>query len=162
VVNRLGLKWSVVPVLAIAVLVTACGSSSSSSSGGSTGSSGGGGPQAAGGGGDFCKVVREQLAELKTVMPKDFSNADQLKTYGTFIEDSNAKIVAAAPAEIRADVETQARISTAAAASYKSGGRPSSAVAAQLRSPEYQAAAKKVALYAKDKCGISPQVAASP
>jgi hypothetical protein len=138
-------------------LVTACGSSSGS---GSTSSSGGSSSQpAGGGGGNFCAVVREQLAQLNKVFPKDFSAPDQLKAYGGYIEESNAKIVAAAPSEIRADVETQARISSAVAASYKNGVRPSSASLTQLRSPEYQAAAKKVAAYAKDKCGISPSVA---
>ncbi|MDP9325669.1 MAG: hypothetical protein M3O87_03935 [Candidatus Dormibacteraeota bacterium] len=144
-------------MLALAVLVTACGSSSGSAS---SGSGGGATPQpAVGGGGDFCAVIRDQLNGLDKVFPKDFTSADQLKAYGTYLEETNNKVLAAAPAEIRADVETQVRVSNTAAASYKSGVIPPAAVTAQLRTAEYKTAAANLAKYAKDKCGISPSVA---
>ncbi len=155
-VNRFGLKLGTAPLLALALLVTACGPSGGTSSSGS-----GAGPSPAGGnsGGDFCKVIRDQLAGLNNVFPKDFSSADQLKAYGTYLEETNAKVLAAAPSEIRADVDIQVRVSNASAASYKSGVRPSAATAAQLRTAEYRSAAQKVAAYAKDKCGIGPSPA---
>jgi hypothetical protein len=156
--NRIGLVSVAAPLLALALLGTACGSSSGSASTGS----GSGAPAAAsgGGGGDFCALIKEQLTGLGKVFPKDFSSADQLTAYGTYLEESNNKLLAAAPSEIRADVETQVRVSNTAAASYKAGVRPPASVTAQLRTAEYRTAAQNFATYAKDKCGISPS--ASP
>ncbi|MDQ2825821.1 MAG: hypothetical protein M3Y04_02455 [Actinomycetota bacterium] len=112
----------------------------------------------ASGGGDFCAVVRDQLNGLATVFPTDFAATDQLKTYGKYLEDTNAKLLAAAPGEIRAALETQVGVSNASAKSYRAGTRPPADVTAQLRAPEYRSAAEKVAAYAKDKCGINPSV----
>ena len=152
--NRLGFRLGAAPALALVVLATGCGS------GGGSATTGGGTTQPkAAAGGDFCAVVRDELNALKTALPKDYSAPDQMKAYGAFIEQSNAKLVAAAPGEIRADVQTQAQATSAVAASWKTGVRPSADALAQLRTPQYKAASTKVAAYIRDKCGISPSVA---
>ncbi len=150
-----GVNWLAVPVLTLVALVTARGSG-----GGSTGGGGGNPPQAAaGGGGDFCQIIKDQLSGLEKVFPKDFSDAGQLKAYGTYLEETNTKILAAAPSEIRADVETEVKASNASAAYYKTGVKPPTSANTQLRSPEFKAATQKVSAYTKDKCGIGPSVA---
>jgi len=153
--NRFGLRFFAAPLIAIALVATACGSTDNANK-----ASGGGSdatPQAgAGGAGDFCAVLRDELNGLNSAFPKDFGSADQLKAYGAYVEQSNAKLVATAPAEIKDAIQTQARVSNAQAASYKNGVKPPRELSAQLRTPEFQAAAQKVAAYAKDKCGISP------
>ncbi len=110
-----------------------------------------------GGGGNFCAVVRAQLNGLKAAFPKNFTAPDQLKTYGAYLKETNAKVLAAAPTEIRSAVETQTKVSNAAADSYLAGkAAPPPDVLKQLRSPEFLAAAKQLATYGKDRCGLNP------
>lgn len=157
--NQFGMRFLAGPLIAVGLLATACGSTDNSNKVSGSGSSAT--PQSAsGGGGDFCAVLRDELNGLSAAFPKDMSSADQLKVYGAYIEQTNAKLVAAAPAEIKDAIQTQARVSNAQAGSYKSGVNPPRELSAQLRTPEYQAAAQKVAAYAKDKCGISPSASA--
>jgi len=42
------------------------------------------------------------------------------------------------------------------AASYKAGVKPAPGLSAQHRTPEFQAAARRLATYGRDKCGIGP------
>ncbi|MEP6695744.1 MAG: hypothetical protein ABJA34_02570 [Pseudonocardiales bacterium] len=109
-----------------------------------------------GGGGNFCKVLKDELLGLSAAFPKDFTDSKQLQAYGGYVKASNAKLRAAAPAEIRDAVNTSTRVSDTTADAYAAGGKPSADALNQLRSPEYQAAAKQVAAYAKDHCRLSP------
>ncbi len=108
------------------------------------------------GGGDFCKVLKDDLNGLKTVFPTDFTNAAQLKTYGKYVKQTNGQLREAAPGELRDAVNTSTRVSDLLADSYVKGVKPSLDALKQIRSAEFQTAAKKVAAYAKDQCGISP------
>jgi hypothetical protein len=154
------LKWAAAPALLLLVSVAGCGSSGGN--GTSNGAAGGSGQNAQpASGGNFCQVFRDELNGLNAAFPKDLSSAEQLKAYGQFLEDSNAKLLAAAPGEIRAALEAQVKVSNATAAAYKNGKPPTADVTAQLRSPEYQNAAKQVTAYARDKCGISPSAPTS-
>jgi hypothetical protein len=143
------------PMLALAVLTAACGSSSPAATGNSPTAAT---PTAAapGGGGNFCQAVRDQLNGFAAVFPKDFSSADQLKAYGAYLDETNAKLRATAPSELKDSIEVQTRVSSAQAAAYKNGVQPSRDVVAQLRTPEFQDASRKLSAYTKDKCGIDP------
>jgi hypothetical protein len=141
----------------LALLVAGCGSTSGSATGGSSAPSST--PAAVDSSAAFCGVIRDQISGLNSTFPKDFSSADQLKAYGTYLEETNTRLLAAAPPEIHADVAAQVAVSNESAAAYKSGSLPPAAASAKLRAAEYRAAAAKVLAYAKDKCGISPSVA---
>ncbi|MEA2932865.1 MAG: hypothetical protein QOI56_1650 [Actinomycetota bacterium] len=152
------------PLLALAVLGSACssGNGSALSDNGSLTTKGSQAtPTSKAAGGDFCAVLRDQLAALDSVFPKDFAAPDQLKAYGEFLEQSNARLLAAAPDDIRPAMETQARVGNAQVASYKAGTTPPADVTAQLRTPEFTAASQQLAAYAKDRCGITPDTTPS-
>ena len=127
--NTRALRWVGTPALAAALLATACGSGSGNAVSDKAGTTASVGTAAenpkSGGGGDFCTVVRDQLSGLGKVFPKDFSAADQLKAYGEYLKDTNAKLMAAAPGDIRSPLEVQVRVSNAMAESYRSGVKPS-------------------------------------
>ncbi|MGB9378844.1 MAG: hypothetical protein WCB04_15175 [Mycobacteriales bacterium] len=151
-------RVSAAGLLAVALAVSACGGSGTSgnadkgSSGGSTKTSGASA---------FCAELKTELKGYNAVFPRDFSNVDELKRYGEFVKKSNASLAKVAPAEIADDVKYQVSVSNAAADAYAKGTRPSQAVAAKFRTPEYTAAAKKVSAYASSKCGIGPSPAPS-
>ena len=110
----------------------------------------------------FCVALRDQLTGLSAVFPRNFTDVQQIKRYGQYLKVTNAKLVQTAPPQIAADVRSQAQASNAAADYYAMGRvTPPAAVQNQLRSPQYRAAATRLAQYAATQCGIGPSPAAS-
>ncbi len=106
------------------------------------------------GGGKFCDVIKAQFAAFTEYTDAPLLDVAAHKRYGLTSKQLNDKLVKTAPAELRADVVAQTRVANGVADAFASGRSPGAAALAQLRSPEYRAAARRVAAYAKDHCGI--------
>jgi len=144
--------WAVVLVGLAALVSAACsddggGSSTSSTAVSSPSTSSTAKP---GGGGDFCATLKTHLTNVTQRLPKPGTEdqAAQLRAYGTFLEESNAKLLAAAPAELRSAMEIFVRNSNRAATDFKSGATPP----ATTQSSEEQAASEQITQYAADNC----------
>jgi hypothetical protein len=165
--------------VALALGAAACsGDDASSSSDRSTAAgsatTAAGGDAGATGGGDFCDESRDQLAKvfsggrdqlLGTVLPGllDPSKAEaarsQLKALAADVRASNEAVVDAAPAEIRADLETVLSAVTALydaleKADYDVTKIDIGALSSVPSDPNLQGAAERVGAYYKDRCGI--------
>ncbi len=135
-----------------AVVLAACSGDGSDSSTASTGGS----SQSSGstvkpvGGGDFCVRLKElDSATQRLPEPGSPDEAGPLRAFGTFLEESAAKLQASAPTELRSAMELFVRNSNQAATSFKAGARPP----ARTQSPEEREAGDKIAKYAADNCG---------
>jgi len=135
-----------------AVVLAACSGDGSGSSTASTAGS----SQSSGstvepvGGGDFCVRLKElDSATQRLPEPGSPDEAGPLRAFGTFLEESAAKLQASAPTELRPAMELFVRNSNQAATSFKAGARPP----ARPPSPEEREAGDKIAKYAADNCG---------
>jgi hypothetical protein len=106
------------------------------------------------GGGKLCDVIKAQFAAFTEYTDAPLLDVAARKRYGLTSKQLNDKLVKTAPAELGADVVAQTRVANGVADAFASGRSPGAAALAQLRSPEYQAAARRVSAYAKDHCGI--------
>jgi len=106
-------------------------------------------------GGDFCAVVKAGVSDAMKVFPKDMGDPAQYAAYAAYVKGMNARMNATAPAEIRADVRTATKVSNAIVGSYN--GKTITippAIRAQVQSPEFMAAAKRLGAYSKTRCGV--------
>ncbi|MGI8681566.1 MAG: hypothetical protein ACR2JO_05440 [Mycobacteriales bacterium] len=106
------------------------------------------------GGEKFCDVIKAQFGAFTEYTDAPLLDVAARKRYGLTSKQLNDKLVKIAPAELGADVVAQTRVANGVADAFASGRSPGAAALAQLRSPEYQAAARRVSAYAKDHCGI--------
>ena len=166
--------FAVAALLAVAGLLTGCGSSASAASAGagaasspaasvaaSTSSAAPSGSATAAGG-DFCGVVKENLKEVTGDQMTSLLTGGTpaaWKAYLAAVAGANQQLVDAAPAEIRASIETlqtdSAKVqSLLAAAGYDVRKVDTSQLIKDVSSPEHLAAAKALTAYVKANCGI--------
>jgi hypothetical protein len=168
---------SLVALAAVLVLgATACGGDDASSSSDTTAvsSAATGGDSGSTATGDFCEASREQLARattggqqelLGTVLPGllDPSKAEasraQLRKLTNDLREGNEAVVAAAPTEIRDDLDTLLSAFTALYDALEDADYDVTKVDIEALSgvpddPKLEAAAGRVGTYYKDRCGI--------
>ncbi len=150
--NRHGSRWAAGTLIAVTMLATGY-------TGGSHRSTGASKP-GTGGAGNFCALATEQSKGLTKAFPTDYNNADQVKAYGAYLLASNARVLAAAPADIRGDIESVTRVTDALGHAVQKAGKLATPpdVRALRRSPAYQAALLNVTRDERDRCrlGASP------
>lgn len=144
--------------LTMALLATACGGggdgASTRADAPAAPATGGGSDKPADAGGDFCAQVKEALSQVGTYMEAAISSDPEVRRRTlTKQKDLNAKLLKAAPKEIRRDLETQTRDQDAMIDAQIRGD--DAAAAALIAKPEFQAATARVGTYYKDKCGLT-------
>ncbi len=149
-------------VLTIALMATACGGggddeASPGPDATSAPASDGGAEKTTGeGGGVYCDLLADQAAQLTAYLAGAATADPAARTQ--FIatqKELNNKVLQAAPAGIRSDVETQVRASNALADAQISGDPAAiTAASGRLTTPEYQAATSRVGVFNKAQCGI--------
>jgi hypothetical protein len=159
---RVSKPTSGIVLLALAMMAAGCGGGGGQSTAAakkkavtSTGNSTTGGS----GGGDlgaFCAAARKQGKETLAKTPAGGESPVQLKAFGQYVKSANATLRSLAPGEIAADIRVTTRVSDTIADDYIKGREPSATVTRQLRSPDFEPAAKRAAQYMKTHCGITP------
>lgn len=104
-------------------------------------------------GGDFCTQLKDSSSQLGPLLEASVSSDPEVRLQAfTKQKDLNAKLLKAAPKEIRSDFETQTRTQDAMIDAQIQGDQV--AAAALAAKPEFQAAVARLGTYYKDKCGI--------
>jgi len=100
-------------------------------------------------GGDFCVTLKDLATATQALpAPGTADEAGPLRAYGTLLEESAAKLLATAPAELQSAMEIFVQNSSQAAATFKAGARPP----AKAQSAEERAASDQIGKYAADNC----------
>ncbi|MBI4729496.1 MAG: hypothetical protein HY775_08365 [Acidobacteria bacterium] len=140
------MKRIVLALLALSVVATACGGGKTTVAGGSKGK--------------YCDLARTIDQKLGKSDPSQMATPEKMRAFFEEADRAIGAAVAAAPSEIKADIQTLAAAFRKVVDALRKANWDLMKVAADmasLSSPEIEAASKRVEKYGQDVCGITPE-----